>query len=154
MPVLICYDGSTSAQRALSVAASSLDGAPMVLLNIWNPPQRVLADSFGVSESENGPGYEQLEDVATRRAAEILAEGEAEAQVRGFAVTTRQEPNRSSIWKTILDVANDVDASLIVAGTHGTTAVESGLLGSVSNALVHHAHRPVLLVPAPEPTVA
>jgi Universal stress protein family len=81
---------------------------------------------------------------------EILAEGEAEAQVRGFAVTTRQEANRSSIWKTILDVADEVDASLIVAGTHGTTAVESGLLGSVSNALVHHAHRPVLLVPTPE----
>jgi nucleotide-binding universal stress UspA family protein len=154
MPVLICYDGSTSAQRALSVAASSLDGAPMVLLNIWNPPQRVLADSFGVSESESeqGPNYGQLENLATRRAAEILAEGEAEAQLRGFAVTTRQEATRSSIWKTILDVADEVDASLIVAGTHGTTAVESGLLGSVSNALAHHAHRPVLLVPTPKPT--
>ena len=154
MPVLICYDGSSSAHRALSVAASSLDGAPMVLLNIWNPPQRVMADSFGVSESEQGPSYGQLESLATRRAAEILAEGEAEAQVRGFAVTTRQEANRSSIWKTILEVADEVDASLIVAGTHGTTAVESGLLGSVSNALVHHAHRPVLLVPTPEPAAA
>ena len=152
MPVLICYDGSTSAHRALSVAASALDGAPMVLLNIWNPPQRVLADSFGVRESEHGPALAQLEDVASRRAAEILAEGEAEAQVRGFAVTTRQEANRSSVWKTILDVADEVDASLIVAGTRGATAVESGLLGSVSNALVHHAHRPVLLVPTPEPT--
>ena len=153
MPVLICYDGSASADRALSVAASSLDGAPMVLLNIWNPPQRVMADSFGVSKSEHGPAYE-LEALACRRAAEILAEGEAEAQLRDFRVTTRQEPNRSSIWKTILAVADEVDASLIVAGTHGTTAVESGLLGSVSNALVHHAHRPVLLVPTPEPAVA
>jgi nucleotide-binding universal stress UspA family protein len=151
MPILICYDSSPSAQRALSVAASSLDGAPMVLLNIWNPPQRVMADSFGVSESEHGPGYTELEAIATRRAAEILAEGEAEAQRRGFAVTTRQEPNRSSVWKTILDVADEVDATLIVAGTHGGTAVESGLLGSVSNALVHHAHRPVLLVPTPDP---
>ncbi len=153
MPVLICYDGSTSAQRALNVAASALDGAHMVLLNIWNPPQRVMADSFGVSESDHGPGYSELESLATRRAAEILAEGEAQAQRRDFAVTTRQEANRSSIWKTILDIADEVNASLIVAGTHGTTAVESGLLGSVSNALVHHAHRPVLLVPTPEPTV-
>ena len=152
MPVLICYDGSPSAQRALSVAASSLDGAPMVLLNIWNPPQRVLAVSFGLSESDHGPTYRELEDLATRRAAEILAEGEAEAQLRGFPVTTRQECNRSSIWQTILAVADEVDASLIVAGTHGSTAVESGLLGSVSNALVHHAHRPVLLVPKPDPT--
>lgn len=122
----------------------------MVLLNIWNPPQRVLADSFGVSESEHGPSYRELEGIATGRAADILAKGEAEAQRRGFPVTTRQEPNRSSVWKTILDVADEVDATLIVAGTHGTTAVESGLLGSVSNALVHHAHRPVLLVPTPD----
>lgn len=154
MPVLICYDGSPSARRALSVAASSLDGAPMVLLNIWNPPHRVLADSFGVSESDQGPTYQQLEDLATRRAAEILADGENEAEVRGLPVTTRQECNRSSVWKTILDVADEVDASLIVAGTHGATAVESGLLGSVSNALVHHAHRPVLLVPTPDLSAA
>jgi nucleotide-binding universal stress UspA family protein len=154
MPVLICYDGSPSAQRALNVAASALDGAPMVLLNIWNPPQRVMADSFGVSESDHGPTYPDLEAIATRRAAEILANGEAEAQRRGFPVTTRQEPNRSSVWKTILDVADEVDATLIVAGTHGTTAVESGLLGSVSNALVHHAHRPVLLVPTPDKAAA
>jgi nucleotide-binding universal stress UspA family protein len=149
MPILICYDGSPSAQQALTVAAGSLDGAPVVLLNIWNPPQRVMADSFGVSESEHGPSYTELESIATRRAAEILADGEAEAERRGFAVTTRQEPNRSSIWQTILDVADEVDATLIVAGTHGSTAVASGLLGSVSNALVHHAHRPVLLVPTP-----
>lgn len=154
MPVLICYDGSPSAQRALSVAASSLDGAPVVLLNIWNPPQRVMADSFGVSESEYGPTYRELETLSASRSAEILAEGEAEAQRRGFPLTTRQEPNRSSVWKTILDVADEVDATLIVAGTHGATAVESGLLGSVSNALVHHAHRPVLLVPTPEAPVA
>lgn len=154
MPVLICYDGSPSAQRALSVAASALDGAPMVLLNIWNPPKRVMADSFGVAESEHGPTYQRLEELATNRAAEILAEGETEAQRRGLPVTTRQEVNRSSIWKTILDVADDVDATLIVAGTHGHTAVESGLLGSVSNALVHHAHRPVLLVPTPDSSAA
>jgi nucleotide-binding universal stress UspA family protein len=154
MPVLICYDGSASAQRALSVAASSLDGAPVVLLNIWNPPQRVLADSFGVREDDTGPAYGQLESLARDRAAEILADGEARAQRLSFAVTSRQEVNRSSIWKTILDVADEVDATLIVAGTHGTTAVQSGLLGSVSNALVHHAHRPVLLVPSPSADAA
>lgn len=154
MPVLICYDGSPSAKRALSVAASSLDGAPMVLLNVWNPPQRVLADSFGVAESEHGPSYAQVESLATHRAAEILADGEARAKRLDFPVTSRQEVNRSSVWQTILDVAEEVDATLIVAGTHGGTAVQSGLLGSVSNALVHHAHRPVLLVPTPQSDAA
>ena len=150
MPVLICYDGSTSAQRALSVAASALDGAPAVLLNIWNPPQRVLADSFGLAESPSGPSYKELERLSEKRAAEILADGETRAGRLDFPVTSRQEPNRSTVWQTILEVADEVDATLIVAGTHGSTAVQSGLLGSVSNALVHHAHRPVLLVPTPD----
>ncbi|MFL5861756.1 MAG: universal stress protein [Solirubrobacteraceae bacterium] len=150
MSVLICYDGSASAQRALSVAASTLDGAPAVLLNIWNPPQRVLADSFGLNESPTGPSYDDLECLSQARAAEILAEGEARADRLKFPVTSRQESNRSSIWQTILEVADEVDATLIVVGTHGSTAVQSGLLGSVSNALVHHAQRPVLLVPKPD----
>jgi nucleotide-binding universal stress UspA family protein len=149
MPVLICYDGSPSARRALSVAASTLDGAPAVLLNIWNPPQRVLADSFGLAESDAGPTYGDLEQLSVQRAAEILADGERRAASIDFPVTSRQEPNRGSIWQTILEIADEVDATLIVAGTHGSTAVQSGLLGSVSNALVHHAHRPVLLVPTP-----
>jgi nucleotide-binding universal stress UspA family protein len=154
MSVLLCYDGSASAQRALSVAASSLNGAPVVLLNIWNPPERVLADGYGVSGDDMGPAYGQLEGLAQERAAEILAEGEAKAQRLSFPVTSRQEVNRSSTWKTILDVADEVDATLIVAGTHGSTAVQSRLLGSVSYALVHHTHRPVLLVPTPDPTAA
>jgi nucleotide-binding universal stress UspA family protein len=151
MSTLICYDGSASAQRALSVAAAAVDGAPAVLLNVWNSPQRVLADSFGISEDEAGPQFEQLQDIAQNRAAEILADGEVRAGRLGLAVTSRQEPNRSSVWRTILEVADELDAGMIVAGTHGHTAVESGLLGSVSNALVHHAQRPVLVVPTPVP---
>ena len=151
MSTLICYDGSASSQRALSVAASALDGAPAVLLHVWSPPQRVLADSFGITEHDAGPNYGQLEDLIERRAAEVLAGGEELAGRLGFPVTSRQEVNRSSVWQTILDVADEVDATLIVTGTHGSTAVQSELLGSVSNALVHHARRPVLVVPTPDP---
>ena len=102
MPVLICYDGSTSAQRALSVAASALDGAPMVLLNIWNPPQRVLADSFGLSESEHGPTYAGARGPLLPARGGDPRRGRGRGPARDFQVTTRQEPNRSSIWKTIL----------------------------------------------------
>jgi nucleotide-binding universal stress UspA family protein len=70
------------------------------------------------------------------------------AAQHGLDVSVRQEPNNSNIWQTILDVVRQVDAELIVVGTHGATAVEHALLGSVSNALVHHSERPVLVVPA------
>jgi nucleotide-binding universal stress UspA family protein len=151
MSTLICFDGSPSARRALSVAASALDGAPAVLLHVWNPPQRVLADSFGVSEDSAVLNTDKLRTFIEQHAAEVVADGQALAGRLGFSVTCRQEVNSSSIWQTILDVADEVDATLIVTGTHGSTAVQSGLLGSVSNALIHHAHRPVLVVPSPAP---
>jgi nucleotide-binding universal stress UspA family protein len=149
MSTLICYDGSATAQRALSVAASTLNGAPAVLLHIWNPPERILANSFGVTEREVAPNFPQLEGIVAQQAAGVLAEGEELAGRLGFGVISRQEPNRSSGWQTILNVADEVDATLIVTGTHGKTAVQSGLLGSASNGLVNHSHRPVLVVPTP-----
>jgi nucleotide-binding universal stress UspA family protein len=151
MSTLICYDGSPSAQRALSVAASVANGNPAILLHVWNRPERVLADSFGISEAEAGPTARHLEEVVQRRAAEILSDGEAHADRLGFSVTTREEASRSSVWQTILDVADEVDATLIVTGTHGQTAAQTNLLGSVSNAMLHHARRPVLVVPTPSP---
>jgi nucleotide-binding universal stress UspA family protein len=122
-------------------------GRPAVLLHVWNPPERVIADAFGVREDDHGPTVEQLEELVKDRAREILVEGQTLARQLGLTVTPRAERNDSTVWKTILDVADELDADLIVTGTHGSTVVESGLLGSVSNALLHNAHRPVLVVP-------
>lgn len=149
MPTLLCYDGSPSARRALEVAARAANGEPAILLHVWTAPERILADSFGASEPDPAPFFPELESILKRRAAEVLAEGETLAGQLGMRTAGRAEISRSSIWQTILDVADEVDASVIVTGTHGTTAVQSDLIGSVSNALVHHAHRPVLVVPAP-----
>jgi nucleotide-binding universal stress UspA family protein len=146
MSIVICYDGSDSAKRSLAVAQRVLGDKPAVLLHIWNSPDRVSADAFGIREDDK-PSYEELEASALSRAHEILDEGKSLADRLGIAVTPRDERNRTSVSETILEVADELNAELIVAGTHGTTAVQTGLLGSVSNTLVHKARRPVLVVP-------
>lgn len=146
MLTLICYDGSPSAQRALRAAHDCLGHQPAVLLHVWNPPERTHPDSFGVGDS-HGPSYEQLGHFSEERATEILAEGQRLAASLGIAASARSEPSHSSVWQTILDVADELDCELIVTGTHGRTAVTTGLLGSVSNALVHNSRRPVMTVP-------
>jgi nucleotide-binding universal stress UspA family protein len=55
--------------------------------------------------------------------------------------------------REIIRYAREKDASLIVLGTHGRTGVSHALLGSVAEAVVRLAGRPVLTVPLmPEAT--
>jgi nucleotide-binding universal stress UspA family protein len=147
MPILICYDGSKSAAHALSLAQETLEHKHAILLHVWNPPAEYLADAFSTTTGDAGPSYADLEAFALQRAQEVAEQGREMAAGLGLDVEVRKERNGSSVWQTILDAADDVDAEVIVVGTRGATAGQSNLLGSVSNALAHHSERPVVVVP-------
>jgi nucleotide-binding universal stress UspA family protein len=147
MSILLCYDGSRSARHALAVASATLGDRPLTLLHVWSPPARVLADSFGAKEPAHPISTDELEGRALGRAQEIAEEGEELAREAGFVVSALVQRCDGATWETILEVCEQTDAELVVIGTHGTTAVQSVLLGSVSNAVVHHSRRPVLVVP-------
>jgi nucleotide-binding universal stress UspA family protein len=67
-----------------------------------------------------------------------------------MSAVARSECERSSIWETIIAVADEVDADLVVTGSRGLGRLRSLLLGSVSDGLLHHCRRPTLVVPSPE----
>ncbi len=148
--LLLCYDGSASSKHAISVAQGTLAHVPATLLHVWNPPPEFLAAApFGDTSGSSGPSTIDLERVSLARAQEIIREGYELALSHGLKLETRTERADASVWQTILNVAEETDAQLIIIGTHGPTAVQSLLLGSVSNAVIHHSKRPVLVVPSP-----
>ncbi|HEX8975249.1 MAG TPA: universal stress protein [Solirubrobacteraceae bacterium] len=145
-PALICYDGSPSARRALTAAQKVVGDGPAVLLHVWSAPPEVLADSF--STRGGGAPTAALEAEALERAGAVTAEGVRLAKEAGLTVEVREARSTQAVWQTILEVADELDASLLVVGTHGVTAAADALLGSVSHGLLHHSERPVLVVPA------
>lgn len=107
MPILICHDGSPTAKQAISVARATLAGDHVILLHVWSPPLAFLADAFSDPGVLPGPTIEDLERFALDRAQEIAQEGQQLARADGLTVETRVERSENTVWRTILDVAED-----------------------------------------------
>lgn len=151
MSVLLCYDGSPSARQAISLVGTLLAQDAITVLHVWDPPEGMLADSFTEANANLDASAADLERHAREHAQQTIAEAQRLASEAGLDAECRVERNRLSIWRTILRIAGEVDAALIVMGTRGRVPVQQSLIGSVSRAVVQHAPIPVLIVPASAP---
>jgi nucleotide-binding universal stress UspA family protein len=147
--VLLCYDGSDASKHALAVAHEIAGNRPALVLHLWEPPAAgwMTPDAFG-GMPVWGSEMTELDTVLRERSGRLLADGVRLAREAGFDAQGRLEANPGAEWRAILDIADEIDAGLVVLGARGLTVVQSALLGSVSNAVLHHAKRPVLVVPA------
>jgi nucleotide-binding universal stress UspA family protein len=146
-PVLFCYDGSDGSKSALAVAAEiGVRPAAAVVLTVWMPAAVLLArgGSLGVAYVPNEGEIDTEEAAAAQRIAE---EGAEEAGGLGYDASARIAEATESVAKTIAEMADEIDAGLIVCGQRGLGPVRSALLGSVSHALSARAQRPVLIAP-------
>lgn len=69
------------------------------------------------------------------------------AEVYGLEPTTELREGDPS--DEILGCAADIDADVIVMGTHGRSGIERRLIGSVAERVVRHSPRPVLSIRLP-----
>jgi nucleotide-binding universal stress UspA family protein len=149
--ILLAYDGSESAKHAIRRAHEVLGHLPATVLHVWNPPvEFVTPDPFGGVSMPAGVPIGELEKLALHRAESTLAEGVAVARETGFTADGRLEEAERGTWRKVLHVADDIDAEVIVVGSRGLSTAQSALIGSISNALLHHAKRMLLVVPRDE----
>lgn len=144
-PVLFCYDGSDGSKVALVAAVELIKPADAVVLVVWTPAavQLSRAGSFLVAVPNEGEIDEQEAGIARQ----LAEEGAAGARKRGYNASARIAQAHESVAKTIDEIAEEIDAGLVVCGQRGRGAIRSALLGSVSHALAAHAKRPVLIAP-------
>jgi nucleotide-binding universal stress UspA family protein len=140
--ILICYDGSASARRAIEEAAKLLGPRRAVVLDVG--PLLTEAESLA-SLSSVVPGN-AFEDLNAADATTRAREGAERARHAGFDAEPREEL-AAPTWEGIVDVAAAIDAALIVMGSRGLSGIREALAGSVSQQVADHAGRPVLIVP-------
>ena len=149
--LLIAYDGSTAAEAAVVTAGRLFAGARGCLLTVIEPapgPARVekfapMLDPEIVQRELEAVARELMDD-----GRDVAARGLEIAETAGLTLESRVTPGQGSESQTILSEADTVDADVIVCGSRGRGAVARSLLGSTSTGVLHHATRPVLVVPA------
>jgi nucleotide-binding universal stress UspA family protein len=144
-PVLIAYDGSADARAAIDTAARLLPGATAVVVYA-RPPLEGLA-----AHLEGHPVVEALRDLHqdTLDASERIAvEGAAHARAAGLQAEAEVASEVATAAEAIVELADKVDAALIVLGSRGRGGVRSAILGSTSTQVLHHTGRPTLVIPS------
>jgi CBS domain-containing protein len=114
-----------------------------MLVRVVEPVRRIVTVMSTITDADEG---------ATRQAAEgaeeYLARVKRELEQAGRPVQVEVKVSATGLADEILGTARDRDADLIVMATHGRGGPGRWLLGSVADAVVRHADRPVLLVSA------
>jgi nucleotide-binding universal stress UspA family protein len=142
--ILICYDGSPGAVRAIEAAAMLLGPRRAVVLDVA-PPITAAESVATMSPVVPGATFEQLN---TAEAAQVAARGAELARISGFAAEARGAPGVPT-WEGVVAVADELDAAVIVIGSRGLSGLREILEGSLSHEVADHARRPVLIVPPP-----
>jgi nucleotide-binding universal stress UspA family protein len=145
-PVLFCYDGSEGSRAAMAAAAELVAPAPAVVLTIWQPAAVLLARAGGFGGSYLSD-EERVDAGQAQLASNAAEEGVERARAHGYDASSRVEEATEGAGRRIIEIADELDARLIVCGRRGLGALASALLGSVSHVVLAHAGRPVLIAP-------
>jgi len=149
--LLCAYDGSTAADAAIATAGRLFPAAHGRLLTLTEPtpgPERVQAFTFRLDPEIIRRELDALAEELADAGREVAARGLQTAEAAGLALESHVVAWEGSESQTILSEADATDADVIVCGSRGRGAVARSLLGSTSTRVLHHAARPVLVVPA------
>jgi len=136
-PIVVGVDGSAEAIRAVRLAAELAAAIHAKLVLVYAVPPVTYGAEWmlvpaGIYDGLNAAGEAEL-----RRATDLARCSDAEQVVL-----------QGSPAETLVKVASERQASMLVVGSHGRGAVARMLIGSVADRVAHLAHCPVLVVRA------
>jgi nucleotide-binding universal stress UspA family protein len=142
--IVVGTDGSETASEAVRQATelAKLSNARLDIVSAYEPiPQQRLKE-----ESREAPGDVQYEISAREDVNLTLDKAGGDARKEKGIEEVQTHAREGDPADAILDVAEEVNADLIVVGNKGMTGARRFLLGSVPNKVSHHAPCSVVII--------
>jgi len=136
MKIVVGYDGSEHAERALGRAIGIAKEGDDILVVAAAHTSTIARDPAG--------GTSSVDPIEVEAAEEAL--GKARVTAAAAGLSARFIEGHGDPADTLVRIATEEDAGLIVIGTRGLNFAQRALLGSVSTKVVHHAPCDVLVV--------
>ena len=133
--ILLPTDGSAFSERAAVYTleiAKNLKAAVIVVHVVKMSAPKTL-------DTKN------IEEEAARRAKTCFRSILEKASDAGIDVETKVLMSRS-VREALLEEIEEYNYDLVVMGAHGLSGFKKFILGSISDAVVHHSSKPVLLI--------
>jgi nucleotide-binding universal stress UspA family protein len=145
MKILIAIDGSDFSQAALqSVIGRSWNaGTEIKVLHVVEPPAMFIGREMGAYD----PEFETIWKAIREQAKDLVEKAAQQLRAAGFQVFTELVEGEPK--SLIIDVANEWHADMVVVGSHGWSGLDRFLMGSVSEAVMRHAHCSVEIIRTP-----
>jgi nucleotide-binding universal stress UspA family protein len=150
--LVIAFDGSDASREAVERAAELFPGRTAVIATIWEPGLAQMAttyDTFGTGSMSTSPDPRVLAEVdrAQHDHAGRAAQAGAElAMSLGLVATPRAVEDHVDVADTLVDLAEETGAAVLVVGSRGLKGLRSHIEGSVARKLLTHCRCPVLVV--------
>ncbi len=137
--LLVPTDFGPSSDRAIAYAADLAKalGAEIVIMHAWEIPMLGFPDGAFVATAELATRVLESSQQGLNAAIKL---------VDAHGISARGVLKQGPTWQMIVETAKEVDAGMIVIGTHGRHGLPRALLGSVAEKVVRTAHTPVLTV--------
>jgi nucleotide-binding universal stress UspA family protein len=132
--LVLATDGSENTAQATMAAVdiARRRGSEIHLLHVWHDVHTSYAHGFVKGELR-------------RQGRETLNEEVKRIQEKGGTVT-RSHLREGRTFEEAIRLGEETAADLLVVGSRGHSGLRRMLLGSNSEEIIHHAHRPVLVV--------
>lgn len=135
--IVVGTDGSPGAEAAVRKVIELVQGSEATVHLVCAYPGRTALERIGMSARQEPIDLRGV-------AADVLARDERRFAEAGFAVEKHVKEGDAA--HSILEVAMEQEADLIVVGARGITGLRRFMLGSVAGKLAHHATTSLLIV--------